>query len=133
MPLIRRVPKRGFVNGAFRKDYATFAIPQRSRTARSTRPPSGPPASKGRRGVIDEASTLTSTPTSPKGLKKSRAGGRAIVIESSFVLGDGRDDPICLLALGDDPSSEEGRSADPIGRSPRSPAAGGWPSEPSVV
>jgi large subunit ribosomal protein L15 len=26
MPLIRRVPKRGFNNGAFRKDYATFNI-----------------------------------------------------------------------------------------------------------
>ena len=26
MPLIRRVPKRGFSNGAFRKDYATFNI-----------------------------------------------------------------------------------------------------------
>ncbi|MDB5350628.1 MAG: ribosomal protein bacterial/organelle [Planctomycetota bacterium] len=26
MPIIRRVPKRGFNNGAFRKDYATFNI-----------------------------------------------------------------------------------------------------------
>jgi large subunit ribosomal protein L15 len=26
MPLIRRVPKRGFSNGPFRKDYATFNI-----------------------------------------------------------------------------------------------------------
>lgn len=26
MPLIRRVPKRGFNNGAFRKDYATFNV-----------------------------------------------------------------------------------------------------------
>ena len=26
MPLIRRVPKRGFSNGAFRKDYATFNV-----------------------------------------------------------------------------------------------------------
>jgi large subunit ribosomal protein L15 len=26
MPLIRRVPKRGFSNGAFRKDYATYNI-----------------------------------------------------------------------------------------------------------
>jgi len=26
MPLIRRVPKRGFSNGAFRKDFATFNV-----------------------------------------------------------------------------------------------------------
>jgi len=26
MPIIRRVPKRGFSNGAFRKDYATFNV-----------------------------------------------------------------------------------------------------------
>ncbi len=26
MPLIRRVPKRGFTNGPFRKDYATFNV-----------------------------------------------------------------------------------------------------------
>jgi len=26
MPIIRRVPKRGFNNGAFRKDYATFNV-----------------------------------------------------------------------------------------------------------
>ena len=49
MPLARRVPKRGFNNGAFRKDFAIVnldALEAASRPARSsTRPPSGPPGS----------------------------------------------------------------------------------------
>ena len=47
MPLARRVPKRGFVNGAFKKDFAIVNLDVargllRGRRRRSTRPPSGP-------------------------------------------------------------------------------------------
>ena len=46
MPLARRVPKRGFVNGAFKKDFAILNLEDRSRPSRpapsSTRPPSAP-------------------------------------------------------------------------------------------
>ena len=68
MPLARRVPKRGFVNGAFKKDFAIVNLDVargllRGRRRRSTRPPCGPAAWS--RAGTTTASRSSATASSP--------------------------------------------------------------------
>ena len=68
MPLTRRVPKRGFVNGAFHKDFAIVnleaLVPPSRRAPSSTRPPSGPSAWS--RAGTTTASRSSATARSPR-------------------------------------------------------------------
>jgi large subunit ribosomal protein L15 len=95
MPIIRRVPKRGFNNGKFRKDYATFNIEALERfDAGATIDEAALRAAgivKGRHddgvkvlgdGTLTKALTVHAHKFSEGALKKiTDAGGQAIVVK----------------------------------------------------